>query len=171
MRPFLLFILMLAINCQGEKLTSLPLTIRYFYTQNKEKDFNNFVNWHISPRDKSDDAYIFDFFENDKIKYGFIVISNGQEKFKKIFPSQDSSFYNLTDNELEQTYPINLSLFKEFKALNINSLLYIPENNLFLFKLNDYSIIYSVDKMDDITNIKRFSNYKSIDSNWFYIAD
>lgn len=162
---------MLSINCQGENQTDLPQQVKDFYSQNKGKDFNIFRNWEISPRDEKDNAYICDYFENDEITSRYLVVDNGKVIFKKIFPIQDSIFQDLIDNDLMNPDQISLSLFKEFKSLKTNSLHFIHQYNLFIFKLDNCSILYSEEKIDDITNINRFSQYKSIDSKWFYTID
>ncbi|MBN2348060.1 MAG: hypothetical protein JXJ22_04435 [Bacteroidales bacterium] len=152
----------------------IPDEINSFYLNNKDKDFKEFLNWKIYPRDADNKSLIFDFYNNDEIQFRFFVINDTERNeviYKQVFPNKDTLFYSLKNSIKDFGYPINIELYKNFRSLKINALYYLPENSLILFKMSEsISLIYSEAKQN-ITEIPRFNEYKKIDSHWFYYSE
>ena len=70
--------------------------------------------------------------------------------------------------QLKDTALLTQSLYLKFKSLSVKSLKYIYEYDLFLLNAELFSVIYSENEIDSISNINRFRNYKKIDFHWFY---
>lgn len=150
----------------------IPDEIREFYLKNKDRDFKEFLNWKIYPRETDNKSLIFDFCnDDDKILFRFFVIAENERNevlYKQVFPNNDSLFHSLKKNTKDFDYPINIELYKSFMSLEIDALCYLPGNSLILVRLNEtISLIYSGPKQD-ITEMPQFNGYQKIDSHWFY---
>lgn len=165
----ILIIFLLFVSCQGQIDNELSKKAKETYELNKDKEFSCFRNWNVFLRDGNKEAFIFDYIENDQAKSRFLVTeSKDGVIYKQIFPEQDTIFHNLKADTLCESNIITLNLYVDFKALKIDALSYIQENDLFLIKVDDQTIIYSIKARENLSDISRFSNYKKMDAHWFY---
>lgn len=171
---FIILIVQLFFLNHNNCIWNIPDEINSFYLINRDKEFKEFINWKIYPRDNDNKSIIFDYYINDEIRFRFFVIDDTEKNnvvYKQVFPNKDTLFYSLKNSIKDFGYPINIELYNNFKSLKINALYYLSENNLILFEMSEsFSLIYSEAKQN-ITEITQFNKYKKIDPCWFYYME
>lgn len=168
-----LLIILLAIICHSCTSNELPTLIEEIYTLNRAKEFNKFRNWVIYTREGKDNVYLFDYMQNDQIDTRYLVVHNDTVVFKEIFPKKDTVFHVAKIDSLyyDNSNMLSIDLYFDFKDLEVDEISYLQNEDLFLLKRNGFTLIHSVKPLDNITNIKRFNNYKKIDEYWYYFEE
>lgn len=169
MKNLYILLLCLIIGCKGNIDKNESISAKDFLELEKNKEISNFRNWQIYPRKDSGAPYLFDYFSDDEFVSRFFIIENEEEQvlYKQIFPKQDSVFQELGGN-IKDTILLTQYIYTEFKSLNVNSLKYMYEYDLFLLNADCFSVIYSENGINSLSNINRFSNYKKFNAHWFY---
>lgn len=139
-----------------------------FISLNKGRDFSIFQNWNIYPREVKGDVLVCDYYKEDEVNKRYLVFKNksGEYIYRNIYPVIDTVSYSLEKGDSTEG-KVSLELINTFNALNIYKLTYITNLNLYLFDLQETTVIYS-EKNIDITDLKQYEKYVKIDANWFY---
>lgn len=133
------------------------------YLLNKDKDFNNFRNFHIWQRGARNECFVFDYFFNKEFEKRYLICENDTILYKIIF-SENQAEFNRLDLIDDKEY-ISENLYSEFRDLEIDKLIYDLEDEVFFLTKDGYTLVRSDKSLD---SIKRFAGYKAIDENWYY---
>jgi hypothetical protein len=158
-------ILIISTCSSGQKKQVSPTE---FIFMNKNGDFSIFQNWKIYPREGKGDVLVCDYYKEDEVNKRYLVFKNnsGEFLYKNIYPVMDTVSHSLEKGNYTNER-IDLELINTFNALNINKLTYVSNLNLYLFDLQETSVIYS-EKDINLTDLKQYEKYVKVDSNWFY---
>jgi len=166
----MLIVVLLALNvsCNTNVKEQTSLSVEQFYKLNKDTKLSSFENWKVYPR--SINKYIFDYiFDEQEIRY-FVFESEEQGlTCKQIFPVKDTVFTNLKSENISEAKKKVLSLFLLLKSLKVNSITYLPENDLYFLETEMFYMVHSEKGTQRIQDIKRFTNYVKLDEHWFYL--
>ncbi|OQX77320.1 MAG: hypothetical protein B6D64_08460 [Bacteroidetes bacterium 4484_276] len=167
-KVLIILLIVVSFNSCKRAINEGNTDIEKFYNKNKNFNIGLFKNWQVQPR--SDGKYLFDFLLNEEeIRYFVFESTNNELLCKQIFPTQDTLFTDLNIEKLNDRKLEVLFLYQALKSLQVNAIIYIPENDLYFIEESNFYIVYSEKELKDLKNIRRFANYSKLDNHWFYL--